>query len=131
MDLQERLADYIESLNTGIQLYNDFNSEESSISIYPIAGGRTIVEYMDGEREKELNFEIQGKVKIEEREKITIALSKIGRGLEELEELNSSNESFEFHSCKVSSDTYLSDVTEDNYIYFRIAFIVDVTIKKK
>lgn len=128
MDLQERLADYLASLNTGLPVFNEYNSDSNSISIYALAGGRTIQEYMDGIKEKSLNYEIQVKVKTEDRDAGYNALGLISRSLEELTELNSSNGSFEFNKISISSEQYLTDVSQDNYMYFTFTFTAYVTV---
>lgn len=128
MDLQERLADYLASLNTGLPVFNEYNSDSNSISIYALAGGRTIQEYMDGVKEKSLNYEIQVKVKTEDRDEGYNALGLISRSLEELTELNSSNGSFEFNKISISSEQYLTDVSKDNYMYFTFTFTAYVTV---
>lgn len=128
MDLQERLADYLASLNTGLPVFNEYNSDSSSISIYALAGGRTIQEYMDGIKEKSLNYEIQVKVKTEDRDEGYNALGLISRSLEELTELNSLNGSFEFNKISISSEQYLTDVSKDNYMYFTFTFTAYVTV---
>lgn len=128
MDLQERLADYLASLNTGLPVFNEYNSDSNSISIYALAGGRTIQEYMDGVKEKSLNYEIQVKVKTEGRDEGYNALGLISRSLEELTELNSSNGSFEFNKISISSEQYLTDVSKDNYMYFTFTFTAYVTV---
>lgn len=128
MDLQERLADYLASLNTGLPVFNEYNSDSNSISIYALAGGRTIQEYMDGVKEKSLNYEIQVKVKTEDRDEGYNALGLISRSLEELTELNSNNGSFEFNKISISSEQYLTDVSKDNYMYFTFTFTAYVTV---
>lgn len=128
MDLQERLADYLASLNTGLPVFNEYNSDSNSISIYALAGGRTIQEYMDGIKEKSLNYELQVKVKTEDRDEGYNALGLISRSLEELTELNSSNGSFEFNKISISSEQYLTDVSKDNYMYFTFTFTAYVTV---
>lgn len=128
MDLQERLADYLASLNTGLPVFNEYNSDSNSISIYALAGGRTIQEYMDGVKEKSLNYEIQVKVKTEDRDEGYNALGLISRSLEELTELNSDNGSFEFNKISISSEQYLTDVSKDNYMYFTFTFTAYVTV---
>lgn len=128
MDLQERLADYLASLNTGLPVFNEYNSDSNSISIYALAGGRTIQEYMDGVKEKSLNYEIQVKVKTEDRDEGYNALGLISRSLEELTELNSNNGSFEFNRISISSEQYLTDVSKDNYMYFTFTFTAYVTV---
>lgn len=128
MDLQERLADYLTGLDTGLPVFNEYNSDSNSISIYALAGGRTIQEYMDGIKEKSLNYEIQVKVKTEDRDVGYSALGLISRSLEELTELPSSNGSFEFNKISISSEQYLTDVSQDNYMYFTFTFTAYVTV---
>lgn len=128
MDLQERLADYLASLNTGLPVFNEYNSDSNSISIYALAGGRTIQEYMDGVKEKSLNYELQVKVKTEDRDEGYSALGLISRSLEELTELDSSNGSYEFNKISISSEQYLTDVSKDNYMYFTFTFTAYVTV---
>ena len=128
MDLQERLADYLANLNTGLPVFNEYNSDSNSISIYALAGGRTIQEYMDGVKEKSLNYEIQVKVKTEDRDEGYSALGLISRSLEELTELPSSNGSYEFNKISISSEQYLTDVSKDNYMYFTFTFTAYVTV---
>lgn len=128
MDLQERLADYLASLNTGLPVFNEYNSDSNSISIYALAGGRTIQEYMDGVKEKSLNYELQVKVRTEDRDEGYNALGLISRSLEELTELNSNDGSFEFNKISISSEQYLTDVSKDNYMYFTFTFTAYVTV---
>lgn len=129
MDLQERLADYIDSLKVGIELYNEFNSEENSISLYSIVGGRTIQEYMDGSKNKDLNYELQVKVRLDDRDLGFNALSKICNKLENLKELNSLDNSFKFKHIRVSSDPYFMEAGTDNYIYYRFTFTVNLIVE--
>ena len=81
--------------------------------------------------DKELNYELQVKVSLNDRNKGLTALNTISKGLEELETLESADGSFKFKKIKVSSDPYLMDVTNDNNIYFRFTFVVSVNIKPK
>ena len=127
MDFQERLADYIDSLNLGIPLFNDTNDTDASISLYSLPGGNVIRTYYDGTTDKRLNYELQVKAPITDRDKAVSALTTISSKLESLERLESSDGSFLFNSITVSSEVYLNDATTDGNIYFRTTFIAEIT----
>ena len=127
MDFQERLADYIDSLNLGIPLFNDTNDTDASISLYSLPGSNVIRTYYDGTTDKRLNYELQVKAPITDRDKTVSALTTIRRKLESLERLESSDGSFLFNSITVSSEVYLNDATTDGNIYFRTTFIAEIT----
>ncbi len=81
MDLQERLADYIDGLETGIELYNEYSSTENSFSLY--SRWRAYSPRIYGRhKRKELNFELQLKIKLNDRDKGYNALALISRKLE-------------------------------------------------
>lgn len=117
MDFQERLADYIDSLNLGIPLFNDTNDTGASISLYSLPGSNVIRTYYDGTTDKRLNYELQVKAPITDRDKAVSALTTISSKLESLERLESSDGSFLFNSITVSSEVYLNDATTDGNIY--------------
>ena len=127
MDFQERLADYIDSLNLGIPLFNDTNDTDASISLYSLPGSNVIRTYYDGTTDKRLNYELQVKAPITDRDKAVSALATISSKLESLERLESSDGSFLFNSITVSSEVYLNDATTDGNIYFRTTFIAEIT----
>lgn len=127
MDFQERLADYIDSLNLGIPLFNDTNDTGASISLYSLPGSNVIRTYYDGTTDKRLNYELQVKAPITDRDKAVSALTTISSKLESLERLESSDGSFLFNSITVSSEVYLNDATTDGNIYFRTTFIAEIT----
>ena len=127
MDFQERLADYIDSLNLGIPLFNDTNDTDASISLYSLPGSNVIRTYYDGTTDKRLNYELQVKAPITDRDKAVSALTTISSKLESLERLESSDGSFLFNSITVSSEVYLNDATTDGNIYFRTTFIAEIT----
>lgn len=110
MDFEDRLADYVETLDVGLPLYFDMTSEDESLSIASLPGGTTKRVYMDGAKEKVLNYEIVAKVKMENREKATRALYKISKALSELEELPSHNDSYEFEDITISNEMFASDI---------------------
>lgn len=127
-DFQERLADYIDSLDTGLPLFNDSNSEDVSIALYSLPGGKVNRQYYDGTVDKQLNYEIQAKTTLEQRDNVLNSLNLIGNTLMNLSELNSNNKTFKFDSITISSESYLSEATTEGYVYFRLEFQANITI---
>lgn len=93
-------------------------------------GGTTIREYFDGTKDKRLNYQVQGKVKPENRQKMVEGLTKLTDLLNDLEELESSDGSFDFVQITVGNELYFSDAN-DGYTYFRLDFQPELTIYKK
>lgn len=129
MDLQERIADFIEGLELMLPVYNDNNSESDSLSLYTLPSGGVIQEYMDGTQDKKFPFEIQLKVKQKDRGKGLTALTKISAELEKITSLDSHDDSFEFNKIEINNENYLSEIDE-KYIYFRLTFSAYVTVRK-
>lgn len=132
MDFQERLGDVIDDIITintlDIPLFNDLNDEGESVSLYSLPGGKVIKSYYDGTKDKRLNYEIQGKSK--DRERILTIVSKLSSVLEELENVVSSDGSFEFSGLTISSEPYYQNSDINGFYYFRLTFQVDLTIYK-
>lgn len=128
MDFQERLADYIDTLKTGIPLYNDTNIENESFSLYSLPGSTVVKRYMDGIEDKKINYELLLKAKVQNREKAVNVFSKIVEKLQTLTKLNSNDGSFEFQEITFSSETYFDEATTDGFVYFRATFSVLLTI---
>lgn len=130
IDFQDRLADLLDeeinSLSLDIPLFNDNNGTDESLALYSLPGGTVIKAYMDGTKEKQLNYEIQGKSK--DRDKIFNIISIISSILESIENVPSNNNSYEFQEIAVSSEPYFNDSETDGYLYFMTTFQVKLTI---
>lgn len=108
----------------------DRNSEESSLSLSRLPGGRIVQMYMDKTIDKELIFEITAKVRRNERVTAINALTKITDELNELDILQSDDGSFDLLDIEVSDELHFSEATTDGFIYFRLDFKALLTIYK-
>lgn len=134
LDFQEKLADYVDELKLGIPLFYDSNDGSLSLSVYSLPGGKTIESYMDGTKDKQMNYEFQGKAKKEnERSVLNDALLQLAQALENLEplEIKSENNSFEFMNILNSSEPYFDGETTEGFIYFRFTFQATLKIYKE
>ena len=129
MDFQERLGDYIDSLGLDIRLVNDSNVDDDSIALLALAGGKTIKTYYNGVSDKVLNYEISGKVKDENRNKVLSALYTLAEKIEDLTVLESNDESFEFNGIEIASEPFFVNATTDGFVYFSFMFQALLTTK--
>lgn len=128
IDFEERVADYIDTLDVGFDLVYDTNLEKESVSLARLPGGQVVRQYYDGIQDKQLNYELTIKAKKENRPKAISALSKITDKLSQLGELKSDNGSYDFQKIDISNEMYFNEATTDGFIYFRAHFQPYLTI---
>lgn len=128
LDFEDRVADYIDALEVGIPLFYDTTTEDESTSLTRLPGGRTIQEYYDGIKDKQLQFELTIKARRERRTEIVSALSRITDSLSDLEDLPSENNSYDFQKIDVGNEIYFSEAKTDGFIYFKAQFQPTLTI---
>lgn len=111
MDLWERVADSIDSVK-GLPMpcMMGFLNGEDTLCVYTLPGSRTIEEYFDGTREREMLFEVGFNTKDQEKANRTLWL--ISNHLEELPSLGSNDGSFKFISSEISDTPFVSE--QDN-----------------
>ena len=64
MDFLDRLQDKINELpHLPVEIKQGYLGESESFVIYPLPGSRTVTEYMDGTKERLLNYELAMKPK--------------------------------------------------------------------
>ncbi|MCS5737440.1 capsid protein, partial [Herbiconiux daphne] len=129
LDLTDALYNKLSGINLPYPLKQNINDETDSIALYTLAGGTTLVEFYDGTKDKRLNYEIRGKA--QDPQHIEEAVYLISESLEKLQDiydLQSSNNSFEFGGIILQNEPYFSDAQEDGFFYFSLTFGVNVTI---
>lgn len=97
------------------------------MSLSRLPGGSVVTEYYNGVKEKQLNYEIQVKVKPMNRQRTVAEMAKLTDKLIELHELSSTDGSFEFMEITVGNELYVLEAT-DGFIYFRLDFQPLLTI---
>ena len=128
IDFEDRIADYIDTLNVGLPLFYDTTTDDESISLTRLPGGRTIQEYYDGILDKQLIYELTVKAKKENRPKVIEALGTVTEHLINLGNLKSEDNSFDFQKIEVSNEAFFVEATTDGFIYFRLHFQPILTI---
>lgn len=129
MDFIDRIKESINSSDgLPIKIRKGYLSADESLVIYPLPGGQVITEFYDGIKDQQLNYEIAMKSK--DGDKIEKVLWLISKYLEQLEELKSQNETFEFNSLTITSKPFINDTDEQGWFVFLLDFQAKLTTFK-
>ncbi|WP_251867841.1 minor capsid protein [Enterococcus malodoratus] len=129
MDFIDRIKESINSIDgLPIKIRKGYLSADESLVIYPLPGGQVITEFYDGIKDQQLNYEIAMKSK--DGDKIEKVLWLISDYLEQLEELKSQNETFEFNGLTITSKPFINDADEQGWFVFLLDFQAKLTTFK-
>ena len=130
MDFTDRIKDSINSIEgLPLKIRKGYLSGKESLVVYSLPGGQVTTEYYDGVKDQQLNFEVA--MKSENGDKIEQALWLISDHLEQLENLQSNNKSFEFNSLTITSKPFINDADEQGWFVFLLDFQVKLTTFKE
>lgn len=130
MDFMERLKDNINSLpDLPMKLMLGYLTAKDSLVLYALPGGQVIREYYDGVKDQSLNYEIG--IKTKDQQKANATLWQIQTHLEQVEEINSKDSSFQFQKLSVSNKPFLSDQDEQGFFIYLLDITADLTTLKK
>ncbi|EON3036598.1 minor capsid protein [Enterococcus faecium] len=126
MDFIDRIKDKINSIpELPLKIKKGYLSAEESLVIYPLPGGQSLVEYYDGIKDVQLNFEIAMKSK--DGSKVEQTLWLISDMLERVEDITSSNKSFEYDDLTITSKPFINDADEQGWFVFLLDFQTKLT----
>lgn len=130
MDFTDRVKDLINSIKgLPIKIRKGYLSSKESLVIYSLPGGQVITEYYDGIKDQQLNYEIA--MKSQDGDKIEQVLWLISDFLEQLEDVQSSNKSFELNKLSITSKPFINDADEQGWFVFLLDFQVKLTTFKE
>lgn len=125
LDFMDRLKDKINSFNLYTKCTIGLLGSSESLSIMAMPGGAETV-YFDGTRDKE--YQIQVNAKSKNQLNCYDALTEIYQKLENLEELPSQNNSFEFNKIETKSLPFLLGQDEQGYFIYVLSISAKITI---
>lgn len=126
MDLMERVADSINEIEgLPIRCKLGYLGPDESLVIYPLAGSNVIRTYMTGDTEEDLNYEIAMRSKSEA--KISQTLWKITRTMQEISEIESRTNSFQFERLRISNMPFINQADDSGWYVFLLNITVRVT----
>jgi|LSQX01.2.fsa_nt_gb hypothetical protein len=128
MDYEDRLMEKIEEVASKYPIFTDVVSEDSSISVATLPASTVVRQYYNGISDKEYIHELTAKAKASERAQATKELAAIGVKLEQLADIPSNNQSYDFGGITVTNELFFSEATTDGWIYFRLQIKTLLTV---
>lgn len=126
LDFIKVMRDYVNTLGLSYVCKLGYLETTDSLVVYPLPGGRTIREFYDGIKDKQLIFEFA--IKTKSNLQAYNALNQIGRSLEAVGTLDSSNDSYEMDkSIMVGSEPNLVNINEQGYYTYLLTIQVELT----
>jgi superfamily II DNA or RNA helicase len=125
MDFIDRLKEVADAMKVPIIIYTLDQTE--SIRLSSQAGGRTIRKYRNGDAIKELPFEFVFKTEDDFGDR---TMSELAELLEEVEDLPSKNNSYQFMGLTIVNEPFFAGKDKQNYLYYRLVIQAKLYIKK-
>lgn len=130
MDFIDRLTDRVNEIpGLPIVCRIGYLDTEESFVVYPLPGSRTVTEYMDGTKDQQLNFEFAMKSKSQRN--IHQTLWSVQNVLEDLEELESHDDSFEFQDLIITNKPFINQMDDQGWFVFLLDIQANITVFKE
>lgn len=129
MDFIDRLKDSVNTLSLPLKMRTGYLGTSETLVVYPMPGSKVTQLYMDGTKDIDLNYEIA--MKSEDGQKISDTLWLIQNYLENLLEIESDDNSFEFNGLEITNKPFISDADTKGWFVFLLDIKANVTIYNK
>ncbi|GAA0415066.1 minor capsid protein [Virgibacillus salarius] len=130
MDFMQRLNERINSIDQlPIESKMGYLGADESLVLYPLPGSQIVTQYMDGTTDQQLNYEIAMKSKVQS--KIHQSLWAIQTELENLTELESQDNSFEFEELIITNKPFINNADEQGWFVFLLNVQANITVFKE
>ena len=130
MDFIERLTERVNLIPyLPIKCRMGYLGSGESFSVYPLPGGQTVEEFMDGTKVQQLNYEFAMKSK--EQSKINATLWLVQSVLDDLEGLESNNNSFNFERLSITNKPFINQADDQGWFVFLLDVQAHITVFKE
>ena len=127
MDFIERLTERVNEIpSMPINCRIGYLGTDESFVVYPLPGSKTVTEYMDGTKDQQLNFEFAMKSK--SQSKIHATLWLVQNVLDDLDELESQDNSFEFNNLIITNKPFINNADDQGFFTFLLDVQAEITI---
>lgn len=130
IDFEDRLLDLIDSLDIEFPTYADSNDVDSSISVVRMPGSRTVSEDYDGNKDKSYKYFVQIKCDQTERQTAIKAMELLADELDEVVDIPSLNNSYEYLGTTISNEPYFMGQNTEGGLFFRFMIETELSIYK-
>lgn len=129
LDFLTQLSSEVKGLDLKFPLYVGLLDKEESLAIRSLPGGSTVREYYDGTKDKELNYHFS--IKTKNQELAIETLMTLAEHLENVENIASKNNSYQFSKIKIVDEPFFVGETEDEFFYYQLTIKPNLTIFKE
>ncbi len=128
MDFIERLTEQVNTLDIPVPLSIGYLLATESFVVYPMPGSQITETYMDGTTDQNLNFEFAMKSKTQQ--KLHETLWEVQNALEQLETLESNDDSFIFTEITITDKPFIDQINEQGWFVFLLNIRAEITVLK-
>ena len=130
MDFMERLAERVNQIpELPVRVKMGYLGTGESFVVYPLPGSRTVQEYMNGTKDQQINYEFA--MKSQNQKAIHDTLWKVQNVLDDLQELDSADGSFEFEELVITNKPFINQIDEQGWFVFLLDVQANITVFKK
>lgn len=130
MDFAERLKDHVNAIpGQSATCKLGYLGTEESFVLYPLPGSKTVMEYMDGTKDQQLNYEFAMKSKLQS--KILNTLWLVQNDLDDLKELASKDDSFKFDEITITNKPFINQIDDQGWFVFLLNVTANITVFKE
>lgn len=127
MDLLERLAASINQVpRLPMKCTLGYLTVADSLSLYPLPGSRVLDEDYAGNQQWQMNYEVGTRTKNQQQANTTLWLVSQALDVLTVDDLVSSNDSFEFESLTINGQPSISEQDTQGYSTYQLSFSVTV-----
>lgn len=128
MDFMDRLIDEVNANRLPLKMRSGYLSDNESLCTYPLPGSSVTQLYMDGTKDMDMNYEIAMKSK--DPSKINTTLWLIQDVLENLQSVESKDDSFSFNGLNITSKPFINEQDEQGWFVFLLDIQAKLTLYK-
>lgn len=130
MDFMERLQGKINGIpSLPVPCALGYLGADESLVLYSLPGSKTVTEYMDGTKDRQLNYEIAMKSK--KQSSINSTLWVVQDALENLAEIESLTNSFKFEELIITNAPFINQADEQGWFVFLLNVQAKITVFKE
>lgn len=111
-----------------IRLTMGYLGTGESLVIFPLPGSRIAKTFMNGDTDQALNFEIAMKSKTQS--KIHATLWELNNNLEQISDITSNDNSFEFDEITITNKPFINQIDEQGWFVFLLDIQAKITVLK-
>lgn len=130
MDLVDRIRDSLNSIpNLPAKVIIGYMQPNETIGLYPLPGSKVINEDWAGNQTKHINYEVA--IRTQDSQLANDSLWKISNYLEQLENIESEDNSFQFERIEQNGLPSISQQDTQGYTVFMLDFFVEIITNSK